>query len=108
MILAGGLGSRLRSVVSDVPKPMAPVLGRPFLEHQMDHWIGQGVSRFVLSVGYKADVVRGHFGARYKGAEVDYAVEQIVQAVTRLREMSPLWEMAQEGIDIKSIEWSEH
>jgi len=41
-------------------------------------------------------------------ADVDYAVEQIVQAVTRLREMSPLWEMAQEGIDIKSIEWSEH
>jgi cysteine desulfurase len=40
--------------------------------------------------------------------EIDYAVEHLVQAVTRLREMSPLWEMAQEGIDIKSIEWSEH
>ena len=40
--------------------------------------------------------------------DVDYAIEQIVQAVKRLREMSPLWEMAQEGIDIKSIEWAEH
>jgi cysteine desulfurase len=40
--------------------------------------------------------------------EVDYAIEHIVQAVNRLREMSPLWEMAQEGIDIKSIEWAEH
>ena len=40
--------------------------------------------------------------------EVDYAVEHIVQAVNRLREMSPLWEMAQEGIDIKSIKWAEH
>jgi cysteine desulfurase len=40
--------------------------------------------------------------------DVDYAVEQIVQAVKRLREMSPLWEMAQEGIDIKSIEWADH
>jgi cysteine desulfurase len=39
---------------------------------------------------------------------VDYAIEHIVQAVARLREMSPLWEMAQEGIDIKSIEWAEH
>ncbi len=41
-------------------------------------------------------------------AEVDFAVEHIVQAVNRLREMSPLWEMAQEGIDIKSIQWAEH
>jgi len=41
-------------------------------------------------------------------AEIDYAVEHLVQAVQRLREMSPLWEMAQAGIDIKSIQWSEH
>src|SRR4029077_952689 len=40
--------------------------------------------------------------------EVDYAVEHVVSAVKRLRELSPLWEMAQEGIDIKSIEWSGH
>jgi cysteine desulfurase len=39
---------------------------------------------------------------------VDYAIEHIVEAVTRLRAMSPLWEMAQEGIDIKSIAWAEH
>jgi len=40
--------------------------------------------------------------------DIDYAVEHIVQSVRRLREMSPLWEMAQEGIDIKSIQWAEH
>ncbi len=40
--------------------------------------------------------------------EVDWAVEQVVQAVTRLRALSPLWEMAQEGIDLKSIKWAEH
>jgi cysteine desulfurase len=40
--------------------------------------------------------------------DIDYAVEHIVQSVRRLREMSPLWEMAQEGIDIKSIKWAEH
>ena len=40
--------------------------------------------------------------------EIDYAVEQVVGAVSRLRELSPLWEMAQEGIDIKSIKWAEH
>jgi len=41
-------------------------------------------------------------------AEVDFAIERIVSEVTRLRDMSPLWEMAQEGIDLKSIEWAEH
>jgi len=40
--------------------------------------------------------------------EVDYAVEKIAAEVIRLRAMSPLWEMAQEGIDIKSIEWADH
>jgi cysteine desulfurase len=40
--------------------------------------------------------------------EIDYAVEQVVAAVRRLREMSPLWEMAEEGVDIKSIKWAEH
>jgi len=40
--------------------------------------------------------------------EIDIAIEQVVSAVSRLRELSPLWEMAQEGIDIKSIKWAEH
>jgi cysteine desulfurase len=40
--------------------------------------------------------------------EIDMAVEQVVSAVNRLRELSPLWEMAQEGIDLKSIKWAEH
>jgi len=47
IVLAGGLGTRLRGVVSDVPKPMAPILGRPFLALQLDYWIGQGVNRIV-------------------------------------------------------------
>lgn len=76
VILAGGLGKRLRSVVADVPKPMAPVLGRPFLEHQMDYWIGQGVTRFILSIGYKREIIQSHFGDRYRGADVSYAVEE--------------------------------
>jgi len=51
IILAGGLGTRLRSAVPGLPKPMAPIGGRPFLEHQFDYWITQGISHFVLSVG---------------------------------------------------------
>ena len=53
VVLAGGLGTRLRSVVEDVPKPLAPVCGRPFLEYVLEYWIGQGVKRFILSVAYK-------------------------------------------------------
>ncbi len=75
IILAGGLGSRLKAAVPDVPKPMAPINGRPFLEYLVDYWAGQGVDRFVLSVGYKREIIEQHFAARYKGIEVDYAVE---------------------------------
>ncbi len=75
VILAGGLGTRLRSVVSDVPKPMAPINGRPFLEWLMDYWIDQGIRRFVLSVGYQCQVITEHFGSAYRSAEVQYAVE---------------------------------
>lgn len=75
IILAGGLGTRLRSAVPDLPKPMAPIAGRPFLAHQMDHWIAQGVGRFVLSVGYCHEAISGHFGRRYHGVPLDYVVE---------------------------------
>ena len=75
IILAGGLGTRLRSAVPDLPKPMAPVDGRPFLAHQLDHWIAQGVDHFVLSVGYRHEVIVAWFGRRYRGARIDYAVE---------------------------------
>ena len=75
IILAGGLGTRLRETVPNLPKPMAPINGRPFLEHQLDYWIGQGVKRFVLSVGYRHEAITGHFGAAYRGIALDYAIE---------------------------------
>ena len=76
VVLAGGLGTRLRSTVPDLPKPMAPVAGRPFLERLLERWIGQGVRRFVLSVGYRHELISAHFGASYLGADIDYEVEQ--------------------------------
>jgi D-glycero-alpha-D-manno-heptose 1-phosphate guanylyltransferase len=75
IILAGGLGTRLRSVVPDLPKPMAPINGRPFLEHQMDYWIGQGVNRFVISVGHMKELIIRHFGSSYRDTTVAYAIE---------------------------------
>lgn len=98
IILAGGLGTRLRETVPDLPKPMAPVNGRPFLEHQMDYWLGQGVRRFILSVGYRREAIMDHFGAEYRGAAVDYAIEEtplgtgggVLLAVERLKDDAPV------------------
>lgn len=75
VILAGGLGTRLSGVVPDTPKPLAPVNGRPFLEHQMDYWIAQGINRFILSVGFRREQIIANFGADYRGCEVIYAEE---------------------------------
>lgn len=76
VILAGGLGTRLRSAVPDLPKPMAPIEGRPFLEYQLDYWIAQGIDHFVLAVGYRHEAISGHFGQQYRGARLDYVVEE--------------------------------
>ena len=75
IILAGGLGTRLRGTVPGLPKPMAPIRNRPFLEHQMDYWIKQGINRFILSVGYLKDIIIEHFGNTYKGIPIEYAIE---------------------------------
>jgi D-glycero-alpha-D-manno-heptose 1-phosphate guanylyltransferase len=76
IILAGGMGTRLRSVVPDLPKPMAPISGRPFIEYQLDYWIDQGVDRFVVSVGYKKEVIMNHFGSSYRSVPLIYAIEE--------------------------------
>ena len=53
-VLAGGFGTRLRAVVPDVPKPLAPVAGRPFLTHLIDNWVAQGVKEFVFLLHYES------------------------------------------------------
>lgn len=55
IVLAGGLGTRLRSAVPDLPKCMAPVNGRPFLSFVMKHLQQQGISRFIFSLGYRSE-----------------------------------------------------
>jgi len=75
IILAGGFGTRLRTVVPDAPKPMAPVAGRPFLELLLQNLSRQGVRRVVLSLGYKAEVITNHFGHRYRDMALAYTIE---------------------------------
>ena len=57
-VLAGGFGTRLRALVSDVPKPLAPVAGRPFLMHLIDNWVAQGVKEFVFLLHYESAQIR--------------------------------------------------
>ena len=75
IILAGGFGTRLQHVVADVPKPMAPVAGRPFLEYVLDDLADKGASRVILAVGYRQEVIRGHFGGAYRGMALVYSSE---------------------------------
>jgi D-glycero-alpha-D-manno-heptose 1-phosphate guanylyltransferase len=76
VVLAGGYGTRLRQVVSDVPKPMAPIRGRPFLELQLSLLARNGFGHVVLAVGYLGQTIISHFGDRYEGIELSYNVEQ--------------------------------
>jgi D-glycero-alpha-D-manno-heptose 1-phosphate guanylyltransferase len=76
ILLVGGLGSRLRSVVRDVPKPMAPVAGRPFLTYLLDQLAEQGVHNAILATGYMGDVVERTLGARWKTVNLLYSHER--------------------------------
>jgi D-glycero-alpha-D-manno-heptose 1-phosphate guanylyltransferase len=68
IILAGGMGTRLKKTVSDVPKPMAPVGGKPFLEYIIADLAAQGLGDIMLSVGYGREVIKSYFedGSRWK------------------------------------------
>jgi D-glycero-alpha-D-manno-heptose 1-phosphate guanylyltransferase len=75
LILAGGAGTRLGERTRELPKPMLPVGGRPFLEYLLDRLLAGGVTEIILSVHYRADAIMRHFGASYRGAALRYAVE---------------------------------
>jgi NDP-sugar pyrophosphorylase family protein len=76
VILAGGLGTRLRSVVADKPKVLAPIHGRPFLAYLMDQLANAGLRRIVLCTGYKSEMVEADIGQRFNGMDVVYSIEQ--------------------------------
>jgi len=75
VFLAGGFGTRLQSVVKDVPKPMADINGKPFLHYLITFYAHQGIEHVVLSTGYLHEVVSEYFGNNYRGVQISYAVE---------------------------------
>lgn len=75
IVLAGGFGTRLRQVVPDLPKPMAPIAGRPFLEILLSTLADKGFTRVVLSLGFMSEKIIAHFGNSYLGMELVHEVE---------------------------------
>ncbi|MGD0098820.1 MAG: nucleotidyltransferase family protein [Acidobacteriota bacterium] len=75
IILAGGLGRRLGSLISCVPKPMAEINGKPFLAYLFKFLTGQDITEIVLSVGYKSEVIKEHFRDKYDDIAIKYATE---------------------------------
>jgi D-glycero-alpha-D-manno-heptose 1-phosphate guanylyltransferase len=75
IVLAGGLGTRLASRLHGLPKPMAPVAGRPFLEILLAQLNRSGCTRVLLSVGHQHTAIQDHFGASFHGMTLDYVIE---------------------------------
>ncbi len=76
IILAGGFGTRLSSVVRDVPKSMAPVNGRPFLDYQLDYLDVFGIQKVILSVGHLHEKIIDHYGDQYRDIRIEYCIEE--------------------------------
>ena len=76
IVLAGGFGTRLKKVVSNVPKPMALIAGRPFLEVLLSSLAHKGFRRIILSLGYMADKISHHFGSSFAGVDLTYVIEK--------------------------------
>ena len=77
VIMAGGMGTRLRPHTESCPKPMLPVAGKPMLEHIMERAKLEGFTRFVLAINYLGHMIEEHFGDGARmGVRVDYLREQ--------------------------------
>ncbi|MBK8349822.1 MAG: nucleotidyltransferase family protein [Saprospiraceae bacterium] len=76
VILAGGLGTRLKSAVPDLPKCLAPVAGKPFLDHVITYLLSCNVTKFVFALGYRHEMVLEHLQSYWPQLDYTYTVEQ--------------------------------
>jgi D-glycero-alpha-D-manno-heptose 1-phosphate guanylyltransferase len=76
IILAGGLGTRLRSAVPDLPKCLAPVGGRPFIAYVADHFRREGIRRFIFALGYKSTYFDEFFRSEFPRGDYDISLEE--------------------------------
>ena len=76
IILAGGLGTRLREAVPDLPKCMAPVAGKPFLYYVISYFTTQGIERFILSLGYKHEIIENYIAREFNNIDYTFSIEE--------------------------------
>lgn len=76
IILAGGLGTRLKKISGELPKPMVPIAGKPFLHYILTYLKHFGFNHIVLSVGYRHETIVDLFGQEFLGMKLDYAIEE--------------------------------
>lgn len=75
VVLAGGFGTRLKQRVPDLPKPMAPIAGTPFLEYLLTQLVNADIEEIILSVGYLAHLIQDHFQDSFLGTPLRYVHE---------------------------------
>ena len=76
IILCGGFGTRLKPVMSDLPKPMAKIGNKHFLEYVLSFLQRSGIKHVILSVGYKAAIIQNYFNDTYHGLRISYSMEE--------------------------------
>lgn len=76
IILAGGFGTRLKSLVNDIPKPMAPIKNQPFISYIFEQLHKYKFEKVILAAGYRSEVFLSYFGTSYKNIELIYSVEK--------------------------------
>ena len=91
-ILAGGLGTRLKDRVREIPKPLLEVAGRPFLDHQLRLLAANGATRAVLCVGYLGELIERTIGSRAHGIEIAYSYDgpELAGTLGAIRRAQPL------------------
>src|ERR1700735_1382194 len=72
IVLVGGFGTRLRSVLADVPKPMAPIQDKPFLAHLLHYLKKHGITNVVFPIHYMGEKIRAYFQSQYDGINIQY------------------------------------
>jgi D-glycero-alpha-D-manno-heptose 1-phosphate guanylyltransferase len=75
IILAGGFGERLQSKVKNIPKPMAPINNRPFLDYLLDYLVKNKIKKVIFSVYYKYELIRDHYNNNYKKIKISYSID---------------------------------